>query len=119
TFGIWVSLYNVSTNDPSNLDMLTRLIRNQTWPSSTRSWTDVQREAFANDLTRPQLAVTGDNPNVRTHSQQTELASGFIPGDKDSYYCAYVRAWVTVKHYYDLNIDSQERAALQSFLVGC
>jgi len=44
------------------------------------------------------------------HSQQTELASGFIPGDKDvaewmhpleSYHCAYVRAWVTVKHYSD------------------
>jgi hypothetical protein len=27
----------------------------QAWVSGARSWTDAQREAFANDLTRPQL----------------------------------------------------------------
>lgn len=37
----------------------------------------------------------------------------------DSYKCTYVRAWVTVKHYYDLTIDSAEKTALTSYLADC
>lgn len=49
-------------------------------------------------------------------------------GDKDvaewvpplvSYQCTYVRAWITVKHYYDLSIDSAEKTALTKYLDAC
>ncbi|CAE6438983.1 unnamed protein product, partial [Rhizoctonia solani] len=49
-------------------------------------------------------------------------------GDKDpaewmpplsSYYCTYVRAWITVKYYYDLSVDSAEKSALTSYLNNC
>ena len=33
--------------------------------------------------------------------------------------CTYVRAWVTVKHYYSLAVDSAEKDALSSILDGC
>ena len=32
-----------------------------------------------------------------------------------SYRCTYVRAWVQVKYYYDLTVDSAEKSALQSW----
>lgn len=49
-------------------------------------------------------------------------------GDKDiaqwqpplaSFRCTYARAWVQVKHYYDLTIDSAEKSALESILDAC
>ena len=36
-----------------------------------------------------------------------------------SYVCTYVRAWVTVKHYYSLTIDSAEKTALTNYLNNC
>lgn len=35
----------------------------QAWLSGARDWTDAQREAYANDLTRPQLVAVTDNLN--------------------------------------------------------
>lgn len=51
-----------------------------------------------------------------------------ITGDKDpaewvppltSFRCTYARAWVTVKHFYDLTVDSAEKSALTSLLASC
>jgi len=87
----------------------------EAWISGARSWTAAQREAFANDLTRPQLVAVTDNLNQ-------------AKGDKDvakwvpplaSFVCTYVRAWVTVKHYYSLTIDSAEKTALTDYLANC
>lgn len=36
-----------------------------------------------------------------------------------SYRCTYVRAWVQVKYYYDLSVDSAEKSALTSDLASC
>ncbi|PSR77092.1 hypothetical protein PHLCEN_2v8081 [Hermanssonia centrifuga] len=80
-----------------------------------RSWTPAQREAYANDLTRPQLVAITDNLNESK-------------GDKDiaqwqpplaSFRCTYARAWVQVKHYYDLTVDSAEKSALEDILDAC
>lgn len=35
----------------------------QAWVSGARSWTAAQRQAFANDVTRPQLVAVTDNLN--------------------------------------------------------
>ncbi|KAG9074833.1 hypothetical protein FRC06_010430, partial [Ceratobasidium sp. 370] len=49
-------------------------------------------------------------------------------GDKDpavwmpplqSYHCTYVRAWIEVKHFYGLSVDSAEKAALTNYLGRC
>jgi hypothetical protein len=36
-----------------------------------------------------------------------------------SYRCTYVRAWVQVKYYYNLSVDSAEKSALTSYLNAC
>ena len=38
---------------------------------------------------------------------------------RSAYRCTYVRAWVQVKHYYDLSVDSAEKSALQGYLANC
>ncbi|THG97118.1 hypothetical protein EW026_g4825 [Hermanssonia centrifuga] len=108
TSGNWVSPYDgVATTLASDLDIA--------WLSGARNWTPAQREAYANDLTRPQLVAITDNLNESK-------------GDKDiaqwqpplaSFRCTYARAWVQVKHYYDLTIDSAEKSALEDILDAC
>ncbi len=36
-----------------------------------------------------------------------------------SFVCTYVRAWVTVKHFYSLTVDQTEYNALTSYLADC
>ncbi|KAF8966795.1 hypothetical protein BDZ97DRAFT_1806483 [Flammula alnicola] len=94
TSGNWVSPYdNVATTLASDLD-IDHLVP--------------LKEAFANDLTRPQLVAVTDKVYV----------ANWLP-PQSSYVCIYVRAWVTVKHYYSLTIDSAEKTALTSLLANC
>ncbi|KAJ3493263.1 hypothetical protein NLJ89_g11058 [Agrocybe chaxingu] len=83
-----------------------------------------QREAFANDLMRPQLAAVTDNlnqskaiPSVPGSSGDRDPANWLPP--LSSCICTYVRAWVQVKYYYGLTIDSAEKTALTNRLAGC
>jgi hypothetical protein len=38
---------------------------------------------------------------------------------RTAYRCTYARAWVQVKYYYGLSVDSTEKSALSSVLNGC
>lgn len=116
TSGNWVSPYDgVPTTNPSDLDIDHLVPLKEAWLSGARNWTPAQREALANDLTRPQLVAVTDNLNDSK-------------GDKDiaqwqpplaSYRCTYARAWVQVKYFYSLTIDSAEKTALESILADC
>ncbi|KAF5348302.1 hypothetical protein D9756_010531 [Leucocoprinus leucothites] len=137
TSGHWVSPYDgVATTLASDLDIDHVVPLKEAWISGARDWTDAQRESFANDLTRPQLVAVTDNLNqskgmqVTLKSSFTELSSLYIIslGDKDianwvpplaSFRCTYARAWVQVKHFYGLTVDSAEKAAISSILNGC
>ena len=75
--------------------------------------TTAQRQAFANDLTRPQL--------IAVRGGQTKLdrdPAEWMPPEI-SYACTYVRAWITVKHFYDLSVDEAEFKALGEILDSC
>ncbi|MEV0264824.1 HNH endonuclease family protein [Streptomyces sp. NPDC050617] len=114
--GTWKSAYDGATwTDASDLDIDHIVPLAQAWRSGANSWTQEQRKAFANDLTRPQLIAVTDNVNQQK-------------GDKDpaqwmpplnSYACTYARMWVTVKHHYKLTVDSAEKTKLSSILNGC
>ncbi|KAF9014094.1 hypothetical protein BDQ17DRAFT_1230560 [Cyathus striatus] len=125
TSGNWVSPYdNVATTLSSDLDIdhvvPLKEARNsqhgfflsKAWISGARSWTAAQREAFANDLTRPQLVAVTDNLN------ESKDPANWMP-PFESFKCTYVRSWVTVKHFYSLTIDSAEKTALTSLLANC
>ncbi|KAF9564331.1 hypothetical protein EC968_004571 [Mortierella alpina] len=116
TSGTWVSPYDGATwKEASDLDIDHVVPLKEAWVSGARLWTAEQRQAFANDLTQPQLMVVTDNVNQ-------------AKGDKDpaewmpplsSFHCTYLRAYVQVKHFYNLTVDSSEKNAISSKLAPC
>ncbi|KAJ7160156.1 hypothetical protein C8R46DRAFT_1107187 [Mycena filopes] len=116
TSGNWVSPYDgVATTLASDLDIDHLVPLKEAWLSGARDWTNAQREAFANDLTRPQLVAVTDNLN---ESKGDKDVTGFVP-PLASYLCTYIRAWITVKHFYDLTIDAAEKTALTKYINAC
>ncbi|KND26424.1 HNH endonuclease family protein [Streptomyces acidiscabies] len=116
TSGSWYSPYDGATwTAASDLDIDHLVPLAEAWDSGASAWTTAQRQAFANDLTRPQLIAVTDNVNQAKSDQDPAT---WMPS-VTSYRCTYVRAWVQVKYYYDLSVDSAEKSALTSYLAGC
>ncbi|MEV0782471.1 HNH endonuclease family protein [Streptomyces sp. NPDC050423] len=114
--GSWYSEYDGATwTAASDLDIDHMVPLAEAWRSGASSWTTAQRQAYANDLTRPQLIAVTDNVN---QSKGDKDPAKWLPS-RTAYQCTYARAWVHVKHYYDLTVDSAEKSALQSVLNGC
>lgn len=116
TSGSWYSVYDGATwTAASDLDIDHLVPLAEAWDSGASAWTTAQRQAFANDVTRPQLIAVTDNVNQQKSDQ--DPAEWMPP--LSSYACTYVRAWVQVKYYYKLAVDSAEKAKLTSVLNGC
>ncbi|NEC09302.1 HNH endonuclease family protein [Streptomyces sp. SID7909] len=116
TSGSWYSEYDGATwTASSDVDIDHMVPLAEAWRSGASSWTNAQRQAYANDLTRPQLIAVTDNVN---QSKGDKDPASWMP-PRAAYKCTYVRAWIHVKHYYNLSVDSAEKSALQSALSGC
>ncbi|GAA0666855.1 HNH endonuclease family protein [Streptomyces thermocarboxydovorans] len=116
TSGSWYSPYDGATwSAASDVDIDHLVPLAEAWDSGADSWTTSRRQAFANDLTRPQLLAVTDNVNQAKGDQ--DPATWMPP--RSAYHCIYLRAWVQVKYYYDLSVDSAEKSALQSRLASC
>ncbi|MEU0221854.1 HNH endonuclease family protein [Streptomyces sp. NPDC006265] len=116
TSGSWYSPYDGATwTAASDLDIDHLVPLAEAWDSGAGSWTTSRRQSFANDLTRPQLIAVTDNVN---QSKGDQDPATWMPS-RTTYRCTYVRAWVQVKYYYDLSVDSAEKSALQNYLAGC
>lgn len=116
TSGSWYSEYDGATwTASSDVDIDHMVPLAEAWRSGASSWTTAQRQAYANDLTRPQLIAVTDNVN---QSKGDKDPAKWLP-PRAAYKCTYVRAWVEVKHYYKLTVDSAEKTALQGVLNGC
>ncbi|MEU3334785.1 HNH endonuclease family protein [Streptomyces sp. NPDC002144] len=116
TSGSWYSQYDgVTTTDPSTFDIDHVVPLAEAWDSGASEWTTAQRQSFANDVTRPQLIAVSASSN---RSKGDDDPAEWVP-TRSAYVCTYVRAWVQVKYYYDLSVDSTEKSALQSYLAGC
>ncbi|THH32680.1 hypothetical protein EUX98_g1505 [Antrodiella citrinella] len=116
TSGNWVSPYDgVPTTLGSDLDIDHLVPLKEAWLSGARNWTPAQREAYANDLTRPQLVAITDNLN---ESKGDRDPAQWMP-PLASFQCEYARAWVQVKKFYALTLDSAEKTALEKILDGC
>jgi hypothetical protein len=83
--------------------------------SGASSWTAAQRQAFANDVARPQLwAVTASVNESKGDRSPDQWKPPLI-----SFYCTYAESWIEVKSYYSLTITSAEKTALTSMLQSC
>lgn len=116
TSGSWYSPFDGATwSAASDVDIDHLVPLAEAWDSGAGSWTTSRRQAFANDRTRPQLLAVTDNVN---QSKGDQDPATWMPS-RSAYRCTYVRAWVQVKYYYDLSVDSAEKSALQGYLANC
>ncbi|MEU9758998.1 HNH endonuclease family protein [Streptomyces sp. NPDC047985] len=114
--GSWYSEYDGATwTLASDLDIDHVVPLAEAWRSGASGWTTAERQGFANDLTRPQLIAVTDNVN---QAKGDKDPADWLP-PRSSYGCTYARAWVHVKHYYDLDVDPAEKSALQAILNNC
>ncbi|MEV6795601.1 HNH endonuclease family protein [Streptomyces sp. NPDC051320] len=116
TSGSWYSEYDGATwTASSDVDIDHMVPLAEAWRSGASSWTTARRQSYANDLTRPQLIAVTDNVN---QSKGDRDPAEWLP-PRTAYRCTYARAWVQVKHYYGLTVDSAEKTALQGVLNNC
>ncbi|MEU1478039.1 HNH endonuclease family protein [Streptomyces sp. NPDC001668] len=116
TSGSWYSPYDGATwTAASDLDIDHLVPLAEAWDSGASAWTTARRQSFANDVTRPQLIAVTDNVN---QSKGDQDPATWMPS-VTSYRCTYVRAWVQVKYYYGLSVDSAEKTALTNYLANC
>lgn len=116
TSGSWYSPYDGATwSAASDVDIDHVVPLAEAWDSGASRWSTSQRQSFANDLTRPQLIAVTDNVNQAKGDQDPAT---WMPS-RTAYRCTYARAWVQVKYYYNLSVDSAEKSALTNYLAGC
>ncbi|WBB98154.1 MULTISPECIES: HNH endonuclease family protein [unclassified Solwaraspora] len=116
TSGSWYSPFDGATwTQASDVDIDHMVPLAEAWRSGAWAWSTARRQTYANDLGGPELWAVTDNVNQSK-------------GDKDpadwqpplaAFRCTYARAWIQVKWYYDLTVDSAEKSALSGMLATC
>ncbi len=116
TGGTWLSVYDgQSFTDPGEVDVDHMVPLANAWRTGAASWTDEQREAFANDLTRPQLLAVSASSN---RSKGDQDPSQWRP-PRSEYWCTYAQSWIMVKTYWHLSVTADEKAALGEMVGTC
>lgn len=114
--GSWYSPYDGETwSEPADVDIDHVIPLAEAWRSGAADWTDSKRESFANDLKSPQLIAVTDNVN---QSKGDRSPDEWKP-PSTNYWCTYAKMWITVKHEWQLTVESGEKTALTSMLDRC
>lgn len=116
TSGSWYSVYDqTTTSDPSEVQIDHVVPLHNAWVSGASSWTTAQRQAFANDLSEPQLIAVSASSN---ESKSDRDPSEWKPPNTGEW-CFYSRNWIEVKYRYHLTVTSAEKSALADMLDTC
>jgi hypothetical protein len=116
TSGSWYSPYDGDTwSAPADVDIDHMVPLAAAWRTGASEWTTSERQAFANDLSSPQLWAVTDNVN---QSKGDKTPESWQP-PLASHRCEYARAYTHVKYLYDLTVNSAEQAALTAMLATC
>jgi uncharacterized protein DUF1524 len=116
TAGSWRSPFDGATwTNPSDVDIDHMVPLAEAWSSGAWAWSTPQRQTYANDLGGPELWAVTDNVNQSKGDQ--DPASWQPP--LASFRCTYARAWIQVKWFYHLTVDSAEKSALNGMLATC
>jgi hypothetical protein len=114
--GHWISPYDSETwTHVSDVDIDHVVPRKHAWVSGAAKWTPAEREAFANDLQRPELLTVTDNVN----QAKGDKAPDQWKPPAVAAWCRYASDWITVKHYYRVTVTTAEKAALVLMLKHC
>jgi Protein of unknown function (DUF1524) len=116
THGSWLSPYDgITYTDPQQLDIDHLVPLADAWRTGANTWTEDQRQQFANDLTRPQLLAVSLTQNRAKGDQDP---SQWKPPSHD-FWCQYAEDWVAVKYFWKLTVTAAEKAALTDMLGTC
>jgi hypothetical protein len=116
TAGSWYSPYDGATwTEPADVDIDHMVPLAEAWASGAWAWSASRRQAYANDLGGPELWAVTDNVNQAKGDQDPAT---WQPS-RSSFRCTYARAWIQVKWYYGLSVDSAEKSALNGMLGTC
>lgn len=114
--GRWFSYYDATSyTSASSLDIDHMVPLAEAWDSGASGWTTAKRQAFANDLGFHGSLVAVSASTNRSKGDQ-DPADWTPPA---GYRCRYVTEWVSVKHRWNLAVDSREKNALASLASGC
>ncbi|MEU5155171.1 HNH endonuclease family protein [Glycomyces sp. NPDC021274] len=109
--GRWQSDFdNVWTTTVSNATVDHVVALSEAWASGASRWTTSQRQAFANDVSSPQLWIA--TTSVNSSKGDKDPAEWMPPNS--AVRCDYVKAWTHVKYLYDLTVNAAEKSAIQS-----
>ncbi|MEU9885061.1 HNH endonuclease family protein [Sphaerisporangium sp. NPDC051011] len=116
TSGRWTSPYDGATwTLASDIDIDHMVPLAEAWRSGAYAWTTSKRQAFANDLTNPQLwAVTNSVNRAKSDYDPARWKPPLT-----SFWCTYAKAYIDVKYEWSLSVDSAEKSALSSMLGRC
>jgi hypothetical protein len=116
TSGRWTSPYDGATwTAASDVDIDHMVALAEAWRSGASGWTTSKRQAFANDLTNPQLWAVTDNVNQAKGDSDPALWKPPLT----SIWCTYAKAYIDVKYEWSLTVNSAEKSALSSMLGSC
>lgn len=116
TSGSWFSPYDGETwTATSDVDIDHVVPLADAWRTGASGWTTAQRQAYANDLTDPQLIAVTDNVNQSKGDQSPDQWKPPLT----SYWCTYAKMWVAVKYKFKLTINTAEKTALTDMLGRC
>jgi hypothetical protein len=116
TSGRWFSPYDGATwTAASDVDVDHVVPLAAAWRSGAASWTTARRQAFANDLSGPQLIAVTDDVN---QSKGDRTPATWKP-PLTSYWCTYAKIWTRTKHTWALSVNTAEKSALQDMLGRC
>ncbi|WP_367658029.1 HNH endonuclease family protein [Streptomyces sp. TG1A-8] len=114
--GKWVSVYeNKTFTVTADLDIDHTVPLANAWRSGADAWKQDEREAFANDLTHPQLLAVSA---ATSRSKGDQGPDEWQPPNR-SYWCTYGRSWVAVKAAYKLTVTQDEKAMLTKMIDTC
>ncbi|MDS0134015.1 MULTISPECIES: HNH endonuclease family protein [unclassified Amycolatopsis] len=116
TSGKWFSPYDGATwTAASDVDIDHVVPLADAWRTGASSWTTAQRQAYANDLSDPQLIAVTDNVNQEKGDKSPDQWKPPLTG----YWCTYAKMWVAVKYKFKLTVNSAEKSALTDMLNRC
>lgn len=115
--GRWYDPYTDQIfTDPRRLDVDHLVPLAETHRSGADVWTSQRRRDYANDLGHPDTLIAVDAGANR--SKGAKDPAEWLPPN-DDYHCEYVAAWMRVKAKWELQMDRDERAAIDKVLSEC